>query len=630
MHRGWSIALGGWFLAVRLVAADAPAVEPLATAGTDHATVVAALIALGRGDPDPLTALPAHLLSDAPAIADAQDPDLARRWPLLVPAALQRLPVAQRERLAARLDERYRSAGPGAIAWDYLPAPAAQRAVEQLIARDFDHGRLLSVLLLGQMDASATNPRVAAARTLLGLGAGTLAEPALPLARDGAPPLVAAGGLVRGDGWLFGLDPAGRVRWQRRTERLARVALGVDGALVAEAAGLSAIDLEGQATVLPPLPTFAKPLAINGGEAWFGAGTTVWRLDVGPGVRDQVVLPDMPLGQPLQRGADAWWLTRTELLVTHGGQLTLRMPHLLALSTVATLERHPHGAVIRDGARWWLVTARSEAPPLAQAEALLLAGRRGDAAALLTGLPAAEQADEAARALAVRVMYTHAQTAQELALIALAEHRDPSSLGGNPLLTEPSTDLALPTAAWPHQVTLAAWQQRADGQPPTVTLRADPTTVRLRAQWSAEQGSAGRWWERHWPTRPLLDAPSRTWSLIPGNGLAVADGAGHLLVVDAGTGQRIAEADVPTDVDPAAVVRCGDHAAALLADLGKTLVIVDGAHVRTVKLDPPGTSLRGTADAVVVTSAAGSQTIALPTPGSTGVPPAVRDQGDHR
>ncbi len=606
MRRGWLIVNGLLTLGTILPALEIPAALP--TAGADHHAVVTALIALGRGDIDPLTGLSPQLLSAAPAISEPQDPALDRRWPLLVPAALARLPATQRAVLAARLDERFRSAGPSAIPWDYLPASAAQAALNQLVSRLFDHGQLMPVLLLAPAD-----PRAAAARQLLGLGDGTLADPALPVPRDGAPPTVPNGMLLRGDGWLFGLDPAGRVRWQRRTERLARIAVGLDGALVAETAGLAAIDLDGASRALPPLPPFARPLMIHGGVAWFSAGRTAWCLDVAHGSAEpqQLELPEAPLGPPLQRGDTAWWLTRSALLVSRHGVLTLRLPHLLALSTVATLERHPHGAVIRDGARWWLVTTHQEAPVLAQIEALLLSDRRAAATELLATLPISERLGEAARALAVRVTAREPRTAQEHALVSMFHHTDPEPLRGNPLLSETATDLALPVSAWPLRFTLTAWRQRADGKPPTVALHADATTVTLRAQWpTGVTEETGRWWERTWPTRPLLDAPSRTWSLN-GDSLAVADGAGHILVVETSTGQRIVEADVPTDVDPADVVRCGTAGAALLADLGRTLIIINDRAVRSITLNPPAVSLAGGPDAVTVTTAQSTTTIPL-------------------
>ena len=623
MNRGWLLVGGSWLAAGLLAAAEAlsplsppPLVPlalvplplvPLATAGTDHELVVSALIAVGRGDPTPLAELPAHVLQDAPAISAAGDPDLARRWPLLVPEAIARLPAADRQLLASRLDERFHAAGPHAHAVDYLPAPAAEARLAVELSQAFDHGRLLSFLVLAATTKNRTqqDPRITAARLLLGLGEGVLSDLGLPQMRSGPPPMLLQGGVVRGDGWLFGCDADGRVRWQRRTERLARIAVGLDGAVVAEAAGVAAIDIDGTATSLPPLPGFARPLAIHGGIAWFAAGTTVWQLDVAQQKTVHIELPESPLGQPIQRGGDGWWLTRSYLLHTHNNQIVQRLPHLLALSTVATLERHPHGAVIRDGERWWLVQARSESTLAQQAESFLLEGQRTAAATLLKSLSSADGEPEDIRALRVRVTLENPQNDQEKALLTLVAKADPSTLAGNPLLTEPATNLNVPAVAWPHRMTLMAWKLRGDQQVPHVTLEADPLTVRLRAQWSPE-----RWWERSWPTRPLLDAPSRTWARN-GDALAIADGAGHLLVVDTATGQRVVEADVPTDVDPSLVIRCGPNAAALLAALGKTLLLVEDRTVRSVPVNPPGRSLTYEAGAVVVHSASGKQLVPL-------------------
>lgn len=618
MYRGWLLVGGSWLAAGLLAAAEvllplsAPLIPdpepliPLATAGTDHDLVVSALIAVGRGDPTPLTELPTHVLHEAPAISEANDPALARRWPALVPAAIARLPAQDRQRLATRLDERFLRAGPQAHAVDYLPAPAAQARLASQRALFFDHGRLLEVLVLALAeDQAQSDPRSAAARQLLGLGEGQLDNFGLPDLRTGPPPPVLPGGVVRGDGWLFGRDADGRIRWQRRTERLARIAVGIDGAVVAETAGVAAIDLNGSATSLPPLPSFARPLAIHGGIAWFAAATTVWQLDVAHQQTVQLVLPEAPLGPPVQRGGDGWWLTRSYLLHTQGNLIVQRLPHVLSLSTVATLERHPHGAVIRDGERWWLVQARCELPLIQQAEALLLEGQRSAAAALLDNLPAGDREPEEVRALRVRVTLENPHNDQERALLAMATKADLSRLEGNPLLTEPETYLGLPTAAWPLRLTLMAWKLRGDQQVPKITLRADPLTVRLRAQWSDE-----RWWERSWPTRPLLDAPSRTWARS-GDAITVADGAGHLLVVDAATGQRVVEAEVPTDIDPSFVLRCGARTAAVLADLGKTLLLIEDATVRSVPVNPPGHSLTYEASGVVVHSTSGKQLVPL-------------------
>lgn len=531
-------------LSVAAFAVCCPAVEPLPTAGEEHRAVVAALSALRRGDAGPLRDLPPRAPDDMPAIIDPADPGLARRWTELVPVAAR-------------------------------PGPAAS------LAEAFDRGRLVDVLLIDPAD-----PRAAAARELLGLGGGGLPQPALPVQGTGMVPTPLPARLMHGDGWLFGLDPAGSVRWQRRVERLARIAIGEDGALVAETAGLAHVDLQGARLPLPPLPGFTRPLATHGRWAWFHAGADVWHLDLSAGTAAALTLPQAPLGPPLQRGEDAWWLTSTELITTRAATIIERMPHLLPLSQAATVVRDPRGAVVRDGPRWWLVGDRTQAAAPARIEALLLAGRRAEAAALLAGTRGIDHD------LAVRVTLTDPRTDQQRALVALAGKRSAlDALPGNPLLCEASTDLALPVEAWPHCMTLAAWKSReADGREPAVQLASDGIAVTVTARWSSE-----RWWRRRWPMRPLLDAPGRSWALVPG-ALAVVDGASHLLLVDDRTGIRIVEADLPVDIEPTQVARHGDHGAAVLAERGRTLIRIDGDRVR--RLTVPGDGRRLVAGAV--------------------------------
>lgn len=531
-------------LSVAAFAVCCPAVEPLPTAGEEHRAVVAALSALRRGDAGPLRDLPRGGPDGTPAILDPADPDLARRWTELVPPASR-------------------------------PGPAAS------LAEAFDRGRLIDVLLI-----DPTGPRAAAARELLGLGSGGLPPPALPVLGTGPLPSPLPARLVHGDGWLFGLDPAGAVRWQRRVERLARTAIGDDGALVAETAGLAHVDLQGTRRPLPPLPGFTRPLATHGRWAWFHAGAEVWRLDLTTGSASALTLAQPPLGPPLQRGEDAWWLTTTELVTTRAATIVERMPHLLRLSQAATIVRDPRGAVVRDGPRWWLVGDRSQAAAPARIEALLLAGQRNAAVAQLAATPGIDHD------LAVRVTLRDPRTDQQRALIALAGDRKAlDGLPGNPLLCEAGTDLALPVAAWPQRMTLAAWKARADDGPePTVQLASDGITVTVTVRWSAE-----RWWQRQWPMRPLLDAPGRSWALVPG-ALAIVDGASRLLLADAATGVRIVELDLPVDVEPTLVARREDHGAAVLAEQGRLLLLIDGERIKRIAV--PGIGRRFVAGAV--------------------------------
>ena len=586
------LLLSGVLLTGQLQAGEADSLEPLPTSGADQRRVVSALIALGEGDPAPLLALPRHLLSEPPAIADAHDPELARRWTAVVPEALARLPAERRAAVAQAL--------------------GLEHDRQHQLANAFDRGRLIDVLVLGPGD-----PRATVARALLGLGNETLPQPALPLPGVGPIPFPSALRLAHGDGWLFGLDQDGGIRWQRHCERMARIAVGVDGALVAETSGLSAIDLDGAATRLPPLPSFARPLACHGAQAWFHAGSTAWRLLLPAGTVTVLDLGEAPLGAPLLRGADAWWLTAKALIHTHDAVVVERLPHLLALSVAAALQDDPRGAVIRDGERWWLVGDRATATPAARIEATLLAGQRSAAQALLADSAAGAIPDD----LRVRVTWADPHSDQQRALVALATERSQlDALPGNPLLTEVATDLALPVTAWRHRMTLAAWRARSGGPAdnagePEIRLRSDATTIRLSARWPSTPGTPGapeRWWERTWPVYPLLDAPSRSWAAVPGAVVAV-DGAVHLVIADDRTGELVVAGEMPNDIEPTLVVRLGAHAAAALVDEGRSILYITPGNVRRLPCPADGAALAAVAGHLQLTLASGGTAdIALP------------------
>ena len=552
--------------------------------------------------------LPGHLLTDAPAITDPDDPTLARRWTALLPNAVGRLPVTQRAAVLAALDAHYaQNAGDSrAQPWDFLPAPAATDAVAHAAAVAFDHGQMRLALGL-----QSVGPRADAARALL---QAPLPRPALP--RVIPPPTQAPASLVYRDGWLFGLDPAGRVRWQRHCERQAHVVLGDDAALLVETSGAAVINQDGHAHSLSPLPTLAVPWAISDHVAWFVAGTRAWRV-VRSSTWDvsELTLSAPPLGPPVLRGDDAWWLTRTDLILTHGVAVIDRLPHLLVLSPLASIAVHPLGAVVRDGTQTWLVADRDQVPPLSRGNSWLLAGDVGKARTFIDSTPAgadlAFRCEISAPVGSISDYLKLAQTPQQrviawLAVGRLGDHAAESALADlaqhDPelLTTETTTKLALPLSAWSLRTTLAAWTSRKDQQAPDISLHSDAYRVRVRATWPATK----RWWERTWPTRPLLDAPSRTWALTDG-AVVIADGADHLVLLEQATGNLILAAEVPGDLDPATVVRYGATRAALLCDQGRTALIIDQRNVTKVTMPAPGRSLRTEAGAVFVVTDAG-------------------------
>ncbi len=547
---------------------EAAELTPLPTAGRDHQLVTVAVAALSHGDAGLLMALPGHLgHAAAPALADPLDPDLYRRWPAVIPTALARLPADRLATVRPRL------------------APLLEH--DRAVAAAFDRGRLGEVLLL-----APTDPRATAARELLGLDAGSLAAPALPSSGTGTAPIALTGPLRLGDGWLFAVTAETGILWQRRIERQAEVVIGLTSALVSQTSGLWRINLDGEAIPLPHLPAFARPLAVHGRWAWFAARTRLWRLDLDQGEIATLDLPEAPLGPPVLRGTNGWWLTRHALLTTDGTTITDRLPHLLALSPNATLAPLPGAALILDDPRWWRVGPRPEAPPATQVESLLMAGEITAATRLLATI------DDLQESLRFRVELTQPQTAQERAISALLAAR-----AGNPgplaqlseavVLTESATELRWPVAAWPHRVSLAAWRA-LDGVPPTITIAADATTVTVHAAWA----DPARWWERTWSTRPLLDAPARSWALIPG-AVVIADGADHLLVAEAQTGAVICEHSIPSAVDPAEVVRTAQGAAAL-AEGGRVLLILTRETVTRRVLPAMAASLTARNGQVVV------------------------------
>lgn len=481
--------------------------QPLASRAEDLAAIYPALMALSAGDPGAIEALPAHLFLAPAATPDPADPALLRRWTLDLPEALARLPPATRATALEALDRRFHALGATAdaetrarLALAFLPAPAARAALAAAADRAFDHGRLRRFLALAARLDLTGDPRVAAARRLLGTGAeidpelalGAPGRPVETAATPAATPAGATVAFVAAPGWLLACDPWGTVLWQYRLEHRATVVPGDGGALILDSAGLRLLDERGAATTLPPPPAGARLLAVAGGAAWFATGPTVYRLDLADRQVQALDLPSPPLAPPLVRGPSSLWLTAQELLLVADGVIRERFAHGLAAE--------PGWRLGVDGDRPLLVDATgrafrlapladqlAEATPGGRMRLLLRASRPAEALALWRDSPHLA-ADPAARALALRALLADpaavaADPAAALALaadpqeratvLAAAGGRDDPRLGAElTLLAERHPDVLIaPDAeargadpdAWPWVIAGRAWSGRAGG-----------------------------------------------------------------------------------------------------------------------------------------------------------------------
>jgi hypothetical protein len=293
-----------------LAAADGPLPE----GGVEHAAVVHALQELVRGDSAAFAALPAQVFREPPAFSDVQTPGLARRWTELLPRLVERLDPAAQAACAQVLADLAAAADPS-TAWDLLPDRHAAALLDREALRALDRGRVAQALAIwARLAADGVPFNQAAQAAASGLAAAAVDE------QPADHP-----------GWLLGRDPWGRVRWQRRLQSGERLlARSAGWALVAGDGPPLAIDADGQARRLPPLPEGTETLGLSGDQGWFvrrpgrGRGeavpTTVWSIHLVSGTIDRCALPDLPIGPPLAHRTGLWWLTRQGRLLDHRGE----------------------------------------------------------------------------------------------------------------------------------------------------------------------------------------------------------------------------------------------------------------------------------------------------------------------
>ncbi len=284
--------------------------EPLAEAGEDAVAVREALAALAHGDTRPLVTLPGRAWEAPPAVPDPGDPDLARRWTLLVPAALARSGVAAPD-LPGPTD--------APMAWDRAWHPAAAELLRLAGRQAWDLGRREDAALLGWAPAEIPVEAPGSARVAAGAPAPT--SPRVLARRD----------------WLLGLDPWGRVRWQRRLTRGVAAVGGVAAAVIGpDGAGL--VTGEGRWEALPPVPSGTRPMAASAAGAWFSLPSPwrVWWV-----ARGAPPVPlDLPLrtwGAPLVLNAWSCWLDEEAVTLFAGTRAVARRAHGVAIGTGAQL-----------------------------------------------------------------------------------------------------------------------------------------------------------------------------------------------------------------------------------------------------------------------------------------------------
>ncbi len=504
-----------WLVTAALAAGEvAPTVRPLAMSGVGLEAVDHALIRLARGDTSAVEALPLAAFLDPVARPDAQHDGLARRWTMALPAALARLDPGVRAHALTRLNARYHTLAAdrrgnerARLASAFVPAPDALKELQRAGDRAFDLGRFDDFLGMSYLlSAGGQNPedprRQQVALQLSGLGPQVDASLRLP--SPGMPlPSAGKGVVVRGHlamrwvvvpGWVLACDPFGEVVWQYRVDRLAQVTTGPGAVMVRDSAGLRAVTDDGTVTVLPPLPSGAAVLTIAGGAAWFATGERAWRLVLADGSLHALALAAPPLGAPIVRGRQSLWLTARELLLFEGDRLIHRFQHGLPASSGWYLGVDGERPVVMaDDQRSWRLESIAE--QLARLDgnakaALLLQARRVDEALVVLGEPT----DDEARRLTLRAylmrgpaavasqrerLLAWATTAQDRALVALAEMpevpaaywlEDRLGPGSQPTLLDEcaardpaiqlTTQMALlgdDPATWDHVFSGAAW-----------------------------------------------------------------------------------------------------------------------------------------------------------------------------
>jgi len=571
--------------------------DPLPTAGAAVQAVAAALQGLVRGDAGPFTALPATAFTAPPALRDpVDDTNLFRRWTWLLPQAVMGLGPADRVRIDAALNRRFKLASPGsdpAIGLDFLPAPTAQLALRRWLDRAFDHGEPLAFLDLAAVAGiPASDPRPAVATALLGLGDGPsagegLAPPGLPLPTTARAATADHDGWSRRPGWLLALDPWGRVRWQYAVARSATVLTGASAAVVRDDDGLRTLNRLGQVRALPPMPASLHLLGVAAGALFAADGVRAWRLELRAGTVEQLLLDEAPVAAPLATGRRSLWLGATRVQLVEDGAVVARVEHGLPVGPGWALARDSSGLTVAapDGRAWRLTDAASQlATSSGEARMRLLLAL--DRPADVLNLPATSAT---AQALALRAHLrlgpAHAATAATAMLVLASTDQERGLVwwlalaGGHaaaraqlaalpPELVVPLglAQASLPPDAWDHRAALGRWLSRPQiprgdqltpstrPAPPKPVRRSDggwqvgPLALHLTTDpaWTTVTASSttGEVWRRRWAAPSAYRSPGRAWSVandqvvvVEGGGLvtasALSDGTGPQLTVAA-------------------------------------------------------------------------------------------------
>jgi hypothetical protein len=422
---------------------------PLPISGETAALTTQALMALRRGDANPLSQLPLSAFTAPNAISDAGDAEVQRRWTSALPGILAGLDAGVRAQAQGALDRLFRLScadapeGPARLklAADFVPAPAALHELSAGADRAFDRGAFADFLGIARMLAAAGSPAVMSERrqqvALAFSGLGPEVDAAMSLPPPGLPQESAARPLGERPrlaimwrtvpGWLLACDPWDGIVWQHRIDRIATVVAGAGAALVHDSAGLRALTDAGTLIALGPAPAGARALAFAGGAAWFATGTRAWRLELATRRLQLLELGGTALCPPLVRGGQSLWLTAQNLLLFAGDRLQARIRHGLPAEKGWQLAAD-HGQLLVIGAdgRGWRLEPLSEqlahAPPVERARLLVQASRWQEAIAALAG--SADAHTPAGRSLLLRSHLglgpTHALAAMT-ELLALAQ-----------------------------------------------------------------------------------------------------------------------------------------------------------------------------------------------------------------